>query len=144
MSYLTYENISLPALWWPEAIGKTIESVWLSADKKRIMFAFADMTNMFLHADGDCCSYSWFESVELLDFKGQILSVEYGGREATEDESLNCGDTLLQIYFLTLKTNKGRCLIEMRNTSNGYYGGSFEVAEYSDEDIKDFKFMEVT
>jgi hypothetical protein len=105
-------------------VGRTIESVSISIDKEDLMFKFEDGGRALWRAVGDCCSSSWFEHVDDLDFRGEILSVEDDeGRYFDERND----DGALKHYFTVVKTNRGRLIIEMRNQSNGYYGGQIEV-----------------
>ncbi len=41
----------------------------------------------------------------------------------------------LQIYKTTLKTDKGDCDVEYRNSSNGYYGGSLDLTHLSEKQM---------
>lgn len=69
---------------------------------------------------GDCCSTSWFEGITGTEalFGGIVVSTE----EETID-SFNEGYDYIQVYGVRIVTNKGRAVVEFRNSSNGYYGG---------------------
>lgn len=77
---------------------------------------------------GDCCSTSWIEHFEGVEnLPGQtILEVwsDYGPREEDHPEH-DC----LQVYFYKLRTTAGYVDIDMRNSSNGFYGGWLECSE---------------
>lgn len=99
------------------AIENTPEVITLRTNRHEVRLA----------AYGDCCSHSWFEHVdEVGAIGGQITEVtnEYGDGSALSDEKT---DDYIEVQFFTLKTTKGRVHIEMRNSSNGYYGGSIEA-----------------
>ena len=108
---------------YKDITGKTIESVTLSGDKERIDFVFGDGTRKAYGVEGDCCSVSWIEHLEVPDdVKGATLtSVDDGdGVEAEDpDDKYDC----LQVYNTTFHTNRGDIVLEYRNESNGYYGG---------------------
>jgi hypothetical protein len=112
--------------------GKKIARVKVSRDRKTIVFDTND-GRMTWTAEGDCCSSSWFEHVDgIEDLIGEIVTaVEHADRYGYLEETSKSWDKdeneLTRIYFVTIKSRKGRCSIEMRNSSNGYYGGSIEV-----------------
>lgn len=90
--------------------------------------------------EGACCSTSWIEHCEELPSDDEIISklecVDIGpnynfktdkyGRTIDEKGSTH---ECLAHYFYRITTNKGSYDIEMRNSSNGYYGGWLEVRE---------------
>lgn len=71
--------------------------------------------------EGDCCSRSWIEHFEN-DGGGEITKFD-SSSDGEIDESLSDKYTDVKQYFSTLYTEKGRVTWEMRNSSNGYYGG---------------------
>lgn len=74
-------------------------------------------------AEGDCCSSSWIEHIEGVEnLTGQtILSASAVNGPVEEDHpEYEC----LRTYFYKLVTTAGYLDIDMRNSSNGYYGGS--------------------
>jgi hypothetical protein len=80
-----------------------------------------------LSCEGDCCSTSWFEHVELPSLPFTITAIEeVDGKDVLDEEVLKNHD-VLKTYGLKMTTDKGHLDIDMRNDSNGYYGGSFEV-----------------
>jgi len=101
-------------------INKTLTKIELASDKKAIRFT-VDGETVVAKCDGDCCSSTWIESVEL----------PAGGLPATITAVVNLdlpsqdndGD-LIQFYGLKLITNKGEIVLDYRNESNGYYGGN--------------------
>lgn len=77
---------------------------------------------IWLQVDGDCCSYSWVETIDL--DQGVIGSKILGW------DSISIGDCIaregqdcVQAYELRLHTEKGDVVVAFRNDSNGYYGG---------------------
>lgn len=109
---------------------KVIESLEITPDKRHLKFNILGENPKVFFAYGGCCSNSWFESLNgfenLIGFK--VLEIiekpETSNRE--EDEDL---DKLIRYYGFSFKTERGFCDLEMRNSSNGYYGGSILSAE---------------
>lgn len=107
-------------------VGKTITGVQIADDKKALRFEVAGGEPIVAKCDGDCCSRTWIESVEGADaLPGEeVLAVEdiaMPGQEYDEDK-FEC----LQFYGCKITTKRGACVIDYRNESNGYYGGSLE------------------
>jgi len=108
-------------------IGKTITSIEVAKDKKAIKFNLADANSIIVKADGDCCSSTWIES---LDMPEAIL-----GAPVTAVEDIPMPDLgqpeydVIQYYGCKITTTKGSCVIDYRNESNGYYGGNLSWPE---------------
>jgi len=105
-------------------VGKTIINAKIANDDKAILFV-TDHGEIVAKADGDCCSSSWIEHVELpaLGFPAkviEVLDIEMPNAAGAADNE----DDLLQIYGLKISTDKGDFVIDYRNESNGYYGGN--------------------
>ena len=111
-----------------ELIGKKILDVM--ANPEMVYWRFiTDAGDFDYYCFADCCSESWInhvngldelvggtvQDVEEIDFFA-LLKVE---PEATRQDS----DVVL---FHRVKTEKGVCTFEFRNSSNGYYGGSID------------------
>lgn len=108
-------------------IGNTIAEV--RADEKtrpeHIEFLCASGDRIQYYAEGDCCSLSWIEHISGLDalIGAEVALVK---EHASEDATPDGDDGKVDVYKWTIETNKGRCDIEMRNESNGYYSGWLE------------------
>ena len=98
-------------------IGKTLSKVELAADKKAIRFT-VDGEEIIAKCDGDCCSDTWIESVEMPagGLPAKILE--------TADLDLPSESNELALYGLKITTDKGDLVLDYRNESNGYYGGN--------------------
>jgi hypothetical protein len=98
-------------------VGKTLTKVELASDKKAIRFT-VDGETVVAKCDGDCCSDTWIESVEM----------PAGGLPAKISEATDLdmpgGTDELARYGLKLATDKGDLVLDYRNESNGYYGGN--------------------
>ena len=107
--------------------GKTVRAILINHEKDLIRL-ICDGPALFLSATGDCCSRSWFEhmtGVEALIGHAINAVIERpmpGDKEETPDR-------VIRFYGWTLETSRGRCDIEMRNESNGWYGGDCIVSE---------------
>ena len=110
-----------------DMIGENIVAVD-TVQKETIKF-YNDKEEVYtLNAYGDCCSYSWFEH-----FDGQENLIN---AKITKVDHKDMGDSFednhssyIQCYFTTIHTTKGYVDIEMRNSSNGYYGGYIELSK---------------
>lgn len=121
--------------------GRKILSISLSENKERITFKFQDGHEQALGVEGDCCSHSWIEHLEVpKDLEGaEFLGHEsIGSIDATEDDAYNpkregASDYYprehesLAVYQDVFRTSKGDVALEYRNSSNGYYGGYLVV-----------------
>jgi hypothetical protein len=76
-----------------------------------------------LTAYGDCCSESWWEAVEDSGALGRRVTEFEAHPEWTADEASK--QEVEKVYGFELKTTHGALCFELRNASNGYYGGDF-------------------
>lgn len=108
-------------------VGRKLRSIELSEDRQYITVTFEDETYIKFYTEGDCCSSSWVEHLNLPgDIKGAtFLSAEDSGRVDAFDE----GYEYIQVYNTVFHTSVGDIVLEYRNSSNGYYGGCLTVAE---------------
>lgn len=106
-------------------IGKTIETVTHDKAKGVVRFSFREGPDVVVDAEGDCCSHSWIELVEIpTGIRGaKITALEDSDtvREATPEELAKAD--CLSVYQTMIRTTKGDISLEFRNDSNGYYGG---------------------
>ena len=101
-------------------VGKTVVAVWMADDKKAMKFSTTD-GDVIVRADGDCCSDTWIEGVDLPGaLLGTVRAVE--DIEMPDPGSPNEYD-VIAYYGCRITTDKGVCVIDYRNESNGYYGG---------------------
>jgi len=112
---------------YKKAVGSVLLRVECNGQDKLSLVTNAG--TLLMVADGDCCSRSWFESFDSDAEGGTITSFdEYYGKE-WDDPDLDC----VKQYFGTVYTTKGRVTYELRNSSNGYYGGSVNWHWYADK-----------
>ena len=103
-------------------VGKTVTAIYIAEDKEAIRFDVAGEYSIVAKCDADCCSYTWIEHVTLPALGFPFLVLAEKDVEMPEDMESD-GDTI-QFYGFALETDKGDFLIDYRNSSNGYYGGS--------------------
>ena len=107
-------------------IGKNIDKILIDNDKTFIVFICVNDKFIFC-CSGDCCSESWINHLNGLGnlIGNTIISIEdkeYSDVPGTRQE-------YDKSYVFTFKTNKGYFDLEMRNSSNGYYGGDIGYIE---------------
>ena len=107
-----------------ELIGKTIVVMKIALDKEAILFVTDKGENLVAMVDADCCSHTWVESIEMpalgLPFTVSAVEDLDMGKEPLSYDNFDC----LQYYGAKIVTDKGDIVIDYRNESNGYYGGS--------------------
>lgn len=111
-----------------ELFKKTVSAVYISEEKEYLSFIVEYGGEcLTYYAEGGCCSSSWFESINNLEniIGEEIIGIEEKP-ECDPDGPLEDPDKCITVYGYTLKTIKGYTDIELRNSSNGYYGGSCE------------------
>lgn len=129
---MKYENYGVVDMGWEYLVGKTVAKVDVNEDKDVIRFTLSDGSFIFASAVGGCCSRSWFEHLEGEDalIGNPIFRVVDREMKSDDDKS---GDpeygSLIKFYGWTLETPHGRFDIEMRNESNGYYGGHAVISD---------------
>lgn len=106
-----------------QLIGKNIVDVKVAADKEAMLFVTDDNQQLVVRVDADCCSHTWIESVEMpaLGLPFTIISCENLDMPDLGDIP---GCDFVQYYGAKIITDKGDMVIDYRNDSNGYYGGS--------------------
>lgn len=119
MSYYDWSNH------FREILGERIESVELSADKESLVLHLQNGKDATFTTDGDCCSSTW---VEHLTVPGGIKGARITGYKdsGTVDSFNDPYHDVVQVYSTAIITTAGEIIVEYRNSSNGYYGGSLE------------------
>jgi hypothetical protein len=137
-------------------VGASIVDIYINDNGERLAIVVGGtdfmVSVMLLEAEGDCCSNSWVEHVgnaeaghmaRYHDWAEVDMSPQAGsGLTGQEASDFSSGE--LKLYFFKLFTSKGEVLFEMRNSSNGYYGGSLEFRRwvpYLDFDFTGFKLV---
>lgn len=105
-------------------LGKKIVDLKIATDKMALLFICSSGEELVARTDGDCCSNSWIETVELpaLGFPFTIIKIDDLDLPGSCDDhpDLEC----LAVYGAKISTDKGDMVVDYRNSSNGYYGGN--------------------
>lgn len=105
--------------------GKTIDGIEIAEDKQALRFLIRGEEPIIAKCDGDCCSSTWVENVEL-PVNGFPATVITAQNVDMPDQGDMEGRDVVSYYGFKIHTDKGEILIDYRNESNGYYGGSLE------------------
>lgn len=139
-----------------DLLGMYVEEVHITPDKDVICFAGRDKIKLY-RTEADCCSKTWIENITgVKGIPGYVVDIEdlelpsewdKGGCVFTQFYGVKI--TLADKYYPTTKIyDKASCafwlrhrefLIEYRNESNGYYGGS--LVEYDIDHVGDFRIL---
>ena len=123
-------------------IGKRINGVFLANDDWTLVFRTTDGEYHRYDTSNDCCNSVWVNHITGLNILGEGNSFDLlKGVLVTGAEDKGWGENrsgeddydVVQDGFWTLRTDRGYIDIEVRNSHNGYYGGSFE---FNDDGIK--------
>lgn len=104
-------------------IGKKILAAAVAVGGESITFDIEGGDPIVATTEGDCCSFTWIEHAEGLDrivggvvTKAEDIEMPDLGHQEGHDE--------MAYYGFQITTDKGTAVIDYRNDSNGYYGGS--------------------
>jgi hypothetical protein len=109
-------------------VGKIIMSIKIAADRGALLIETTEGSTV-VRADGDCCSHTWIENVELpaLGFPAKVLGVtdlELPEQPDSKYQGATADSECRQFYGCKITTDRGDIVIDYRNDSNGYYGGN--------------------
>ena len=131
-----------------ELIGKRINGIFLGND--RWTLAFRDTEGRWYRFDtsNDCCNTVWVNHISGVDcvrrggdvfdlMRGALVTgaEDKGWGENRSDEEYE----VVQDGFWTIRTDRGYIDIEVRNSHNGYYGGSFDPSDEGVGNISDLE-----
>lgn len=129
-----------------ELVGKRIQELWLS-EGEEILKVVTDQETIYFIGYGDCCSETWFADLVGVNalIGGVVQSAEavpaINGDDVDHERSRQDYDI---VYGYKLVTDKGYSDIVFRNSSNGYYDGSLEVAYELPHWYADWTFRLIT
>ena len=124
-------------------VGKRINGVFLGNDDWTLVFRTTDGEYHRYDTSNDCCNTVWVNHITGLHLLGQgnsfdllkgLLVIDAEDKGWGDDREGEDGYEVVQDGFWTIRTDRGYIDIEVRNSHNGYYGGSFSFNE--DADIK--------
>jgi len=106
-------------------IGRTLTGIKIADDRQALLFE-TEAGSVEVLVDADCCSYTWVEHVELpaLGFPAKVSAVEDLNMPEGKESEFHKDAEVLEFYGCKIVTDKGDIVIDYRNDSNGYYGGS--------------------
>ncbi len=113
-------------------VGRKILGVYLTQDADHLQFE-TDAGPIAFRAEADCCSESWVNHIAGL---AAILGQTITRAESVKTSEVQSGEPTFSgrqdvdsVYSYKLYTGLGICDIELRNASNGWYGGNFSPDE---------------
>ena len=130
-------------------LGKRINGIFLGNDKWTLAFRTVEGQYVRYDTQNDCCNSVWFNHISGVNILGdgnsfdllrgvEVLAVEDKGWSDNRDDE--DGYEVVQDGFWTIRTDRGYIDIEVRNSHNGYYGGSVVHVEDSDlTNVVDFE-----
>ncbi|MGA7524102.1 MAG: hypothetical protein WBW84_16740 [Acidobacteriaceae bacterium] len=106
-------------------VGKMLTGLKIANDRQALLFQTTD-GEIVVDVDADCCSYTWVEHIELpaLGFPAIVTAVEELDMPEGKESKFHTDPEFLAYYGCKIVTDKGEIVIDYRNDSNGYYGGS--------------------
>lgn len=129
-----------------DLLGKRINGIFLCDDSWGLVFRTTDGRFYKYATEKDCCNSVWFNHINGVDAVGKgnsfdllrgalVLSTEDKDWETKDEEDYE----VVEDICFTLRTDRGYIDIEVRNSHNGYYGGSVlfqgEVTLSSESDV---------
>lgn len=113
-------------------INERLTGLFMSSDQKMIAFRTVENKYITFFTEADCCNNVWFNHItgvnliraeNIFDIIRGVLVISTEDKGWNENASYDdCN--VVQDGFWTIKTSKGYLDIEVRNSHNGYYGGS--------------------
>ena len=118
-------------------VGKRINGLFIGDDAWALVFRDINGRHYCFRTENDCCNTVWFNhvnGVETVLGEGNVFDILRGAMvTAVEDkgwtEDREDGYDVIQDGFWTIATDRGYIDLEVRNSHNGYYGGSVEYRE---------------
>jgi hypothetical protein len=129
-------------------VGQRINGIFLGNDSWALVVRTIDGKFHRYDTENDCCNSVWFNHINGVTILGEgnsfdllrgalVTGVEDKGWGEDHEEE---GYEVVQDAFWTIKTDRGYIDIEVRNSHNGYYGGSVKYNEDgSVENIEDLR-----
>jgi hypothetical protein len=115
-------------------VGKRINGLFIGDDAWALVFRDINGRHYCFRTKNDCCNTVWFNhvnGVETVLGEGNVFDILRGamitGVESkgwTDDRTDEDGYDVIQDGFWTIATDRGYIDLEVRNSHNGYYGGS--------------------
>ena len=135
-------------------VGKRINGLFIGDQAWSLVFRDINGRHYCFRTENDCCNTVWFNhvnGVETVLGEGNLFDILRGAMvTGVEDkgwtDDREDGYDVIQDGFWTIATDRGYIDLEVRNSHNGYYGGSVVYDEESKIDaisdlqavVKDF------
>ena len=123
-------------------VGKRINGLFIGDSAWALVFRDINGRHYCFRTKNDCCNTVWFNhvnGVETVLGEGNVFDILRGamvtGVESkgwTDDRTDEDGWDVIQDGFWTIATDRGYIDLEVRNSHNGYYGGSVVYDAESD------------
>jgi hypothetical protein len=123
-------------------VGKRINGLFIGEDAWALVFRDINGRHYCFRTKNDCCNTVWFNhvnGVETVLGEGNVFDILRGAMVTaveskgwTDDRTDEDGYDVIQDGFWTIATDRGYIDLEVRNSHNGYYGGSVVYDEESD------------
>ena len=118
-------------------VGKRINGIFLGNDNWTLVIRTTDGQWFRYDTEKDCCNSVWVNHMTGVGVAGDNNSFDLlRGALVLETEDKGWGDNrddadyeVVQDGFWTIRTDRGYIDIEVRNSHNGYYGGSFNQVD---------------
>ena len=113
-------------------VGKRINGLFIGEEAWALVFRDINGRHYCFRTKNDCCNTVWFNhvnGVETVLGEGNLFDILRGAMvTGVEDkgwsEDREDGYDVIQDGFWTIATDRGYIDLEVRNSHNGYYGGS--------------------
>lgn len=132
-----------------DLIGKRINGVYLAREGWTLVFRTTDgeyhrydTENDCCNSENDCCNSVWVNhmtGIETCVGEGNSFDLIRGALVVNEldkgwtgNQEDSEGGEYIDDGFWTIQTDRGYIDIEVRNSNNGYYGGSFSRVDDAD------------
>jgi hypothetical protein len=131
-------------------IGQRINGMFIDDDYRTILFRTVNGKYFQFHTQNDCCNSVWINHISGVHCVGDSNNSFDLLRGALVTDAEDKGWTpnrydedeheAVQDGFWTIHTDRGHIDLEVRNSHNGYYGGSLEESNENEEmDPQHFK-----
>ena len=131
-------------------IGERINGIFLREDRERVIFRTVNGKEFRYHTSGDCCNSVWINHMTGVGALGEgntfdilrgALVTGAEDRGWTDNREGEHGFDVIQDGFFTLITDRGYIDFEVRNSHNGYYGGSVRYNKEDSGRLTDLEFI---
>jgi hypothetical protein len=123
-------------------VGKRINGLFIGDSAWALVFRDINGRHYCFRTENDCCNTVWFNhvnGVETVLGEGNVFDILRGAMVTaveskgwTDDRTDEDGYDVIQDGFWTIATDRGYIDLEVRNSHNGYYGGSVVYDAESD------------